>query len=103
MRDEFRSVPSDTDATSGSDLTLRCSPPRGNPAPVVKWVKDGEVMDLTSDRRVSIGGQGQGQHDLSIRDARASDRGRYQCSAENVAGRRLSRPVRVRVNGELSK
>ncbi len=95
MRDDFRTVPTDTEVTLGDPLTLRCSPPRGHPAPVVKWVKDGEAMDLTSDRRVGIVGG-----DLVVSGARRSDQGRYQCSAENLASRRLSKPVRVRVNGE---
>ena len=37
---------------------------------------------------------------LVIYAAEKSDAGRYQCSAENVASSRLSRPVRLRVNEE---
>ncbi len=65
LKDDFRTTPSDTDATSGGDLVLRCSPPRGHPAPVVRWVKDGEGVEISSDRRVTIGG-GEGGYDLHI-------------------------------------
>ncbi len=66
LKDDFRTTPSDTDATSGGDLVLRCSPPRGHPAPVVRWAKDGEGVEISSDRRVTIG-SGEGGYDLHIR------------------------------------
>ena len=96
MKDEFRAVPSDTAAVVGSDVVMECSPPRGNPAPVVKWKRDGDNLDLTSSSRVRIDNGG----NLVIYAAEKSDAGRYQCSAENVASSRLSRPVRLRVNEE---
>ncbi len=97
MRDDFGSIPTDTSAVIGDEIVLSCTPPRGHPKPLVKWVKDGDVLDLTGDRRVAIEEGG----DLVIRGARRSDQGRYQCSAENVASRRLSKPARVKINGEL--
>ena len=30
----------------GSNLELPCTPPRGKPAPVVRWKKDGSPLDL---------------------------------------------------------
>ncbi len=66
LKDDFRTTPSDTDATSGGDLVLGCSPPRGHPAPVVRWAKDGEGVEISSDRRVTIG-SGEGGYDLHIR------------------------------------
>jgi len=77
----------------GSALILHCLPPKGNPEPVVKWRKDGEILDLASDGRMSISGEGR----LVVRNARKLDQGRYQCSAENAAGSRTSKPVKVRV------
>ena len=96
MKDEFRAVPRDTDVILGESLVLECSPPKGDPEPVVKWKKDGESIDLTSDKRIKIDAGG----NLVIFDAVKSDEGRYQCSAENVASLRLSKPVRVRINGQ---
>ncbi len=47
LRDDFRTEPKDSDATPGEEVELRCSPPRGHPAPEVTWVKDGEVMQIS--------------------------------------------------------
>ena len=30
----------------GSNLELPCTPPRGKPAPVVRWKKDGSNLDM---------------------------------------------------------
>ena len=47
-----REIPVDTDAALGDrNVTLGCAPPRGHPEPTVRWKKDGEVIDLTSDKR----------------------------------------------------
>ena len=51
LRDDFRTVPKDTDVALGDEAILKCSPPRGHPTPVVRWKKDGEVLDLTSGNR----------------------------------------------------
>ena len=95
MKDDFRSVPEDTTVTLGSDAVLECSPPKGNPNPVVKWRKNGSNLDLTSQKRVKIDQSG----NLVIYGAQKDDQGKYQCSAENVASLRVSKPVRLRVIG----
>ena len=52
LRDDFREIPVDTDAALGdANVTLGCAAPRGHPEPLVRWKKDGEVIDLTSDKR----------------------------------------------------
>ncbi len=51
LRDDFRVVPRDTEAGVGSEVTLRCSAPKGHPAPIVRWSKDNEYLDLTSSNR----------------------------------------------------
>ena len=52
LRDDFREIPVDTDAAIGdANVTLGCAPPRGHPRPTVRWKKDGQVIDLTSDKR----------------------------------------------------
>ena len=97
MREEFKNVPKDTDVLLGERFVLECSAPRGHPAPVIKWKKDGENFDLTSSKRVKIDGSG----NLVVQKAENGDQGRYQCSAENVAATRVSNPVRVRVQGKF--
>ena len=51
LRDEFRSMPKDTDVAIGDETSLKCSPPKGHPPPVVRWKKDGEYLDLSSSNR----------------------------------------------------
>ena len=51
MRDDFRTMPKDTDVAIGDETMLKCSPPKGHPPPVVRWKKDGEYLDLTSSNR----------------------------------------------------
>ena len=54
LRDDFRTMPKDTDVAIGDETTLKCSPPKGHPPPVVRWKKDGEYLDLTSSSRYEI-------------------------------------------------
>ena len=97
MREEFRATPKDTDAIMGEDVVLECSPPRGHPKPVVKWKKDGDNLDLTSAKRIKIDESG----NLVIYKAQKKDQGRYQCTAENIASTRTSKPMRLKVHGKL--
>nr|XP_040567965.1 protein sax-3-like [Lepeophtheirus salmonis] len=94
IRDEFRALPRDTDASVGEEILLKCSPPKGHPSPVIRWKKDGSFIDLTSSNRIRIDDSGS----LVVQNVRKRDNGRYQCSAKNVAGTRDSRPVRLKVH-----
>ena len=44
-------MPKDTDVAVGDETSLKCSPPKGHPPPVVRWKKDGEYLDLSSSNR----------------------------------------------------
>ena len=47
LRDDFRQMPRDTQVAQGEKAVLNCSPPRGNPPPQVKWLKNGQyIQDL---------------------------------------------------------
>lgn len=93
LNDEFRIVPTSTDVVKGEDVMLECSPPRGNPTPVVKWKKDGAYLDLTSAKRIKIDESG----NLVIFKADLGDGGRYECCSSNVAATRVSSPVRLTI------
>jgi len=95
MRDEFREEPGDVELAAGHEATLRCRPPRAEPAPVVSWTRDGAALPLDVDR-VYVDDTGS----LHVLDARRDDSGLYECVAENVAGRRHSAPARLTVRGD---
>ena len=57
LRDDFRTMPKDTDVAIGDEAILKCSPPKGHPTPVVRWKKDGEYLDLTSSNRYIMEGR----------------------------------------------
>ena len=98
MREDFRAVPVDTDAILNEDVVLECNPPKGHPEPVVKWKKDGDNLDLTSSKRIKIDERG----NLVIYKAQKKDQGRYQCTAENVASTKTSKPMRLKVHGKYN-
>ncbi|XP_037909107.1 roundabout homolog 1-like [Hermetia illucens] len=81
LRDDFRSVPVDTVALVGGSVLMNCTPPRGVPEPSVLWYKDGKVLDFGG-KRISTVGEGS----LFISEVQSTDAGRYECSAQNIAG-----------------
>ncbi|XP_072048586.1 roundabout homolog 2-like [Amphiura filiformis] len=78
LKSEFRDEPSDTVAVVGEPIILECTPPRGNPPPVVSWQKDGEIVQADGNR-VRIMDDG----NLMISEARQTDTGNYICVVEN--------------------
>ncbi|GFX12163.1 roundabout homolog 3 [Trichonephila clavipes] len=93
LREDFRVVPKVVSAAVGDSATLECTPPKGHPEPIVRWRKDGEVVN-TSKGRIRIVPPG----NLVISEVRQSDEGRYTCIAENMAGMRESLPVHMAVH-----
>ncbi|GBP49441.1 Roundabout homolog 2 [Eumeta japonica] len=93
LREEFRIEPHDVRVSSGETASLECSPPRGNPDPSVHWTKDGHILDVEVNGRISLIDGGA----LRILDSLPSDSGVYRCVASNVAGERESRPATLLV------
>ncbi|CAL1265716.1 unnamed protein product [Larinioides sclopetarius] len=93
LREDFRVVPKFVSAAVGESSTLECTPPKGHPEPMVRWRKDGEVVN-TGKGRIRIVAPG----NLVISEVRQSDEGRYTCVAENMAGMRESVPVHMAVH-----
>ncbi|XP_014235296.1 roundabout homolog 1-like [Trichogramma pretiosum] len=94
LRDEFRVEPQNTRVATGETALLECGPPRGHPEPVLQWKKNGHVIDLESNKRISLVDGG----NLMITDIKQSDHGKYQCIASNVAGTRESAIAQLTVN-----
>uniref|UniRef100_A0A8D2KTM3 Hemicentin 1 n=1 Tax=Varanus komodoensis TaxID=61221 RepID=A0A8D2KTM3_VARKO len=66
------------------DATLECQV-SGSPFPIIQWFKDGKPLFL-GDPNIELLDKGQ---ILYIKSARRTDKGRYQCSAANSAGKQL--------------
>lgn len=51
LKDDFRVEPKDTKVAQGQTALMECSPPKGNPDPVVIWKKDGKDVHIDSTTR----------------------------------------------------
>ena len=79
MGPTIQAVPSAVTALTGTNVILRCIA-TGTPVPIQTWTRNG--IPLTDSRfQVQSGGG-----ELSMREVREEDEGRYQCHALNVAG-----------------
>jgi len=93
IQNEFSMSPVTTSASIGDNVILGCSPPDGHPTPVVRWIKDGEFLDLSSANKFQIVGSG----NLVISSVQKSDAGWYICSARNLAGTRETNPTEIKI------
>ena len=76
IQTDFLMSPVSSTATIGDNMILGCSPPEGHPKPVVRWIKDGQFLDLTSANKFQIVGSG----NLVISGIQKADAGWYICS-----------------------
>ena len=65
----------------------------------VRWLKDGEVLDVVSDANLILSNDAS----LIISQARVSDSGNYSCLAQNIAARRRSAVARLTVYGQCAR
>ncbi|XP_044798654.2 hemicentin-1 isoform X4 [Bubalus bubalis] len=73
--------PGEVSVVLNQDITLECRV-KGTPFPVIRWLKDGKPLFL-GDPNIEILDRGQVLH---LKNARRSDKGRYQCTVSNAAG-----------------
>ncbi|GAB1285527.1 Hemicentin-1 [Apodemus speciosus] len=76
------SSPNEVSVVLNHNITLQC-PVRGTPFPAIHWFKDGKPLFL-GDPNIELSDRGQNLH---LRNARRSDKGRYQCTVSNAAGK----------------
>ncbi|XP_061016921.1 hemicentin-1 isoform X2 [Dama dama] len=74
--------PGEVSVVLNQDTTLECQV-KGTPFPVIHWFKDGKPLFL-GDSNIEILERGQALH---LKNARRSDKGRYQCTVSNAAGK----------------
>uniref|UniRef100_A0AC11BQX3 Hemicentin 1 n=1 Tax=Ovis aries TaxID=9940 RepID=A0AC11BQX3_SHEEP len=74
--------PREVSVVLNQDTTLECQV-KGTPFPVIHWFKDGKPLFL-EDPNIEILDRGQVLH---LKNARRSDKGRYQCTVSNAAGK----------------
>lgn len=70
---------------------MHCTPPIANPTPNVTWIKNG--VNLISSQSVII----LEDNTLVFPHVSITDMANYSCTAENIAGRRISEPMTVHV------
>ncbi|MXQ87588.1 hypothetical protein E5288_WYG017782 [Bos mutus] len=74
--------PGEVSVVLNQNTSLECRV-KGTPFPVIRWLKDGKPLFL-GDPNIEILDRGQVLH---LKNARRSDKGRYQCSVSNAAGK----------------
>ncbi|KAF3823358.1 hypothetical protein GH733_010794, partial [Mirounga leonina] len=72
--------PNEVSVVFSHDITLECQV-KGTPFPVIHWFKDGKPLFL-EDPNIELLDRGQVLH---LKDARRSDKGRYQCAVSNAS------------------
>ncbi|XP_019412229.1 PREDICTED: hemicentin-1 isoform X1 [Crocodylus porosus] len=77
-------TPSEVSVILNHEISLECKV-KGSPFPDIHWFKDGKPLFL-GDPNVELVDRGQ---ILRIRSARRIDKGRYQCSVANSAGKQV--------------
>ncbi|XP_049724489.1 hemicentin-1 isoform X1 [Elephas maximus indicus] len=76
------SSPNEVSVVLNYNSTLECQV-KGTPFPVIHWFKDGKPLFL-GDPNIELLERGQV---LRLKNARRSDKGRYQCTVSNAAGK----------------
>lgn len=75
----------------------------GNPKPTISWQKDGHVIDLSQDNRITVETKGNAslwESTITINSLKSTDGGGYVCVATNAATEKtvLSRTGKLVVN-----
>ncbi|KAK7487864.1 hypothetical protein BaRGS_00020911, partial [Batillaria attramentaria] len=88
LKRSFKREPFNLTVDAGEFVSLPCEAPEGNPVPEVYWLFNGERVEQAFPSPDGA---------YIIDAATALNAGTYQCVAENVANKRMSRPALVYV------
>ena len=97
LRKDFEVPPYSDQSLQGRQVEVRCHPPKGRPAPEVYWLKDGVRLG-EGDPSYLVTSEGH----LILVSASPADSGNYTCVAENIAGRRFSKPAELNILGRFT-
>ena len=96
LKKHFEVPPYSQQVALGSQVQMRCHPPKGKPAPTIKWLQNGSPISPVTNKNFIITGEGH----LIVVNATLADTANYTCVAENVATKRLSAPATINVYGK---
>lgn len=96
LKKTFEQPPYSVNVEMNHQTELRCLPPQGIPPPQVYWLKNGAVLEPDSNIIISSEGH------LIISEARFQDTANYTCVAENIANKRFSDSVLLKVVGKCT-
>ena len=71
----------------GQDIALRCTW-LGNPATIIQWKKDGQILDSESGYKIEIK---ENSSSLTIQNAKKEDNGLFACIIGNETGSNMTR------------
>ena len=94
LNKEFEVPPYSQSVQLGSQVEMRCHPPRGQPSPDIRWLKDRQELDMADPNYLAAA-----DGHLIIIQVRAEDVANYSCVAENLVNRRVSPPARLEIVG----
>lgn len=95
LKKNFEQPPYSISVELDKQTELRCLPPLGVPPPKVYWLRNGAVLEPDTNIIISTEGH------LLISQARFQDTANYTCVAENIAAKRFSDSVVVKVVGKF--
>ena len=98
LRREFETPPYSRQVALGTQVEMRCHPPKGKPTPMVTWLKNGSPVREGGNGNLLVTGAGH----LIVVKTRWADAANYSCVAENVAARRVSQAAQLAVYGKIN-
>ena len=96
LRRQFEVPPYSQQVEVGSQVQMRCHPPKGRPSPSIYWRRNEVKIDPETDKNFMMTGEGH----LIIVSAKMADMANYSCAAVNIASTRFSQPATLTVYGK---